>query len=110
MHGAVEVMLGPAVGDEGAVHLRGGHVQFVLLEEEKKKKSCDQLSLSLPAVSSLKHRMTLQWEEPQRTMRNLYKYTFEQRVRGQLRDSVSCSGTCGQRMEFLMKRSIVMSE
>lgn len=50
VHGAVQVMLGPAVGDEGTVHLRGGHVQFVLLEEEKKKKSCDQLSLPDPAV------------------------------------------------------------
>lgn len=51
VHGAVQVMLGPAVGDEGAVHLRGGHVQFVLLEEEKRKKSCDQFSdQSSPSV------------------------------------------------------------
>lgn len=35
MHWAVEVMLGPAVGDEGAVHLRGGHVQFVLLKQRR---------------------------------------------------------------------------
>lgn len=33
----VEVRLCPAVGDKGAVHLRGGHVQFVLLKEDETK-------------------------------------------------------------------------
>lgn len=35
--GGVKVRLRPAVGDEGAVHLWGGHVQFVLLKADKVK-------------------------------------------------------------------------
>lgn len=36
MPGGVEVRLGPTVGNEGAVHLWSGHVQFVLLERDEK--------------------------------------------------------------------------